>query len=46
MKTLLAVSLLVAGLATGPSTHPTKESSTMKITPLIYVPAIEAALKF
>jgi uncharacterized glyoxalase superfamily protein PhnB len=46
MRTLLAVSLLVAGLATGQSTQFTKESSTMKITPLIYTPAIEPALKF
>jgi hypothetical protein len=36
MRTLLAVALLAAGLQAGQKTQPTKESSTMKITPLIY----------
>jgi uncharacterized glyoxalase superfamily protein PhnB len=46
MRTLLAVALLVAGLSAGQSTQPTKEPSTMKITPLIFAPEIEPALKF
>src|SRR6266852_4076661 len=46
MQTLLAVALLVAGLQAGQATKSTKESSTMKITPLIYAPEIEPALKF
>jgi uncharacterized glyoxalase superfamily protein PhnB len=46
MRTLLAFALLVASLQTGQSTQSMKESSTMKITPLIYAPEIEPALKF
>ncbi len=46
MRTLLAFSLLLAGLQTGQGTQTKKESPTMKITPLIYVPAIEPSLKF
>jgi uncharacterized glyoxalase superfamily protein PhnB len=46
MRTLLAVVLLVAGLGAGQPTQSRKESSTMKITPLIYAPEIEPALKF
>jgi uncharacterized glyoxalase superfamily protein PhnB len=36
----------MAGLQAGQATQSTKESSTMKITPLIYAPEIEPALKF
>jgi uncharacterized glyoxalase superfamily protein PhnB len=46
MRTLLAFSLLLAGLQTGLNTQTKKEFSTMKITPLIYAPAIEPSLKF
>lgn len=46
MRTLLAVSLLLAGLQAGSGTQTKKESSKMKITPLIYAPAIEPSLKF
>jgi uncharacterized glyoxalase superfamily protein PhnB len=46
MRTLLAVALLVAGMQAGPGPQTTKESSNMKITPLIYAPAIEPSLKF
>lgn len=46
MRTLLAVVLLVAGLGPGQPTQSSKESSTMKITTLIYAPEIEPALKF
>jgi uncharacterized glyoxalase superfamily protein PhnB len=46
MRTLLAFALLVASLQTGQSTQFMKESSTMKITALIYAPEIEPALKF
>jgi uncharacterized glyoxalase superfamily protein PhnB len=40
------LALLVASLAAGQQTQSTKEPSTMKITPLIYAPAIEPELKF
>src|SRR5271155_5084941 len=46
MKTLLAFSLLFAGLQAGQSIDSKKEPHTMKITPLIYAPAIEPELKF
>jgi uncharacterized glyoxalase superfamily protein PhnB len=46
MKTLLAFTLLFAGLQAGQSHDSTKEAHTMKITPLIYAPAIEPELKF
>jgi hypothetical protein len=46
MRTLLAVTLLITGLQAGQTVQPQKETSTMKITPLIYVQAIEPSLKF
>jgi uncharacterized glyoxalase superfamily protein PhnB len=46
MRTLLAVALRFAGLQSPQSGTPKKETGTMKITPLIYVPAIEPSLKF
>jgi uncharacterized glyoxalase superfamily protein PhnB len=46
MRTLAAFALLLASLQTGQSTQSMKESSTMKITPLIYASEIEPALKF
>jgi uncharacterized glyoxalase superfamily protein PhnB len=54
MNTLLAVALLVmtlrtssqTGIQSGQSAQSTKESLTMKITTLIYAPAIEPSLKF
>jgi uncharacterized glyoxalase superfamily protein PhnB len=46
MKTLLAVALLTAGLLSGQTAQPTKDGSKMKITALIYAPAIEPSLKF
>jgi hypothetical protein len=55
MKTLLVVALLaISGLSNGlnrdfqagQNTQPSKEGLTMKITALIYVPAIEPSLKF
>jgi uncharacterized glyoxalase superfamily protein PhnB len=54
VNTLLAVALLVMTLQTssqtgfqpGQSARSTKESLTMKITTLIYAPAIEPSLKF
>jgi uncharacterized glyoxalase superfamily protein PhnB len=46
MRTLLAVTLLLTCLQAGQTTQSKKESSTMKITPLIYAPTIEPALKF
>jgi uncharacterized glyoxalase superfamily protein PhnB len=46
MKTLVAVALLFVGLQAGQSAQTKKESFTMKITPLIYAPAIEPSLKF
>jgi uncharacterized glyoxalase superfamily protein PhnB len=46
MRTLLAVALLVAAWSAPQSGAPKKETGTMKITPLIYAPAIEPSLKF
>src|SRR6201987_1588842 len=46
MRTLLAVALLAAGLLSGQTAQPTKDGSKMKITALIYAPAIEPSLKF
>jgi uncharacterized glyoxalase superfamily protein PhnB len=49
MRTLLAVALLVllvASLKAGQASKSNQEPSTMKITPLIYAPAIEPELKF
>jgi uncharacterized glyoxalase superfamily protein PhnB len=46
MRTLLAVTLLITGLQAGQTVQPQKETSSMKITPLIYVQAIEPSLKF
>jgi uncharacterized glyoxalase superfamily protein PhnB len=46
MRTLLAVALLAAGLQTGQTTKPIKESFKMKITPIIYATEIEPGLKF
>jgi uncharacterized glyoxalase superfamily protein PhnB len=46
MRTLLAVTFLVASLQAGQAPQSKKEPSTMKITPLIYAPAIEPELKF
>ena len=46
MRTLIAVTLFVSGLQTGQTTPSKKESSIMKITPLIYAPEIEPSLKF
>jgi hypothetical protein len=45
MRTHLAVALLAAGLQTGQTAQPIKEASSMKITPLIYAPEVEPALK-
>jgi uncharacterized glyoxalase superfamily protein PhnB len=58
MKTLLAVAMLLSSFNSGSdkslntdfqpkqSTRPSKEGLTMKITALIYAPAIEPSLKF
>src|SRR5215469_4904518 len=50
MRTLTAVTLLLASLVSSAapqfSRQTKKEPSTMKITTLIYVPAIEPSLKF
>jgi uncharacterized glyoxalase superfamily protein PhnB len=45
MKTLVAVTLLLAALQTG-QTSKSKEPPTMKIAPIIYAPTIEPELKF
>jgi uncharacterized glyoxalase superfamily protein PhnB len=46
MRTLLAVALFMGCFHVSQTTPSQKESSTMKITPLIYAPQIEPALKF
>jgi uncharacterized glyoxalase superfamily protein PhnB len=48
MKTLLAVTLLFAAFGSGGTMQPqtAKEPASMKITPMIYVPAIEPSLPF
>jgi len=46
MKTLVAVTLLLAAFQTGQTAQLNKESQTMKITPMIYAPAIEPELTF
>ena len=46
MRTLHAVAFLFAGLQAAQSGTPKKETGTMKITPLICVPAIDPSLKF
>jgi uncharacterized glyoxalase superfamily protein PhnB len=46
MRTLLAVALLTTGLLSGQNAQPTKDALKMKITTLIYAPAIEPSLKF
>src|SRR5271154_6141608 len=46
MRTLLAVTLLLAGGLTSHTPQTKKETQTMKITAMIYVPAIEPSLKF
>ena len=46
MRTLTAVTLLLAGLLASHAPQTKKEASTMKITTLIYAPTIEPSLKF
>jgi uncharacterized glyoxalase superfamily protein PhnB len=46
MRTPLAIALLMGCFQVSETTQSNKESSAMKITPLIYAPAIEPALKF
>jgi len=46
MRTLTAVTLLLAGLLASHAPQTKKETSTMKITTLIYAPTIEPSLKF
>src|SRR5271163_507678 len=46
MKTLFVFTLLFAALQAGQSLDSKKERQKMKITPLIYAPAIEPELKF
>ncbi|MGA8145639.1 MAG: VOC family protein [Candidatus Acidiferrales bacterium] len=46
MRTLIAVTLLLAGIFASHTPQTKKETATMKITTLIYVPAIEPSLKF
>ena len=46
MKTLLAVALLTTGLLSGQTAQPTKDGFKMKITALVYAPAIEPSLEF
>jgi uncharacterized glyoxalase superfamily protein PhnB len=46
MRTLTAVTLVLASLLAGHTPQTKKETSTMKITSLIYAPTIEPSLKF
>ena len=46
MRTLTALTLLLASLVASHTFQTKKENSTMKITSMIYVPAIEPSLKF
>jgi uncharacterized glyoxalase superfamily protein PhnB len=46
MRTLLAVTLFLATTTAIDAPQTKKENSTMKITSMIYVPAIEPSLKF
>jgi uncharacterized glyoxalase superfamily protein PhnB len=46
MRTLTAVTLMLAAMLAGRTPQTTNETQTMKITAMIYVPAIEPSLKF